>query len=239
MSAPAVPIATWNIEWKASGSRQAGLMRERVLACDPEIVCLTEGYADFFSGEGHLIEAESDYGYPSIFGRRKVLLWSRRPWAGVDCIGDRAMPAGRFVAGQTETSIGTLTVIGVCIPWRDAHVSSGRRDRERWQDHLAYLDGLTRYVQQWRERTVIIGDFNQRIPRTYVPTHVHEALLDCLAGYSVATAGPLPPNGQGSIDHLAHTIDLRSSEVRTLSNVGADGERLSDHFGISVRLGQR
>lgn len=238
MSAPSVSIATWNIEWKASRTREAGLMRERLLACDPEIICLTEGYTDFFNGDGHLIEAENDYGYRLTRGRRKVTLWSRRSWADVDCVGDPTMPTGRFVAGRTETSIGMLTVIGVCIPWRDAHVSSGRRDRQRWQDHLAYVDGLARCLQQRRERTVIIGDFNQRIPRTHVPSHVHQALLDCLANYSVPTAGRLPPDGQGSIDHLAHTGDLRASEVRTLSNLGPGGELLSDHFGIAARLGQ-
>lgn len=213
-------------------------MRERLLACDPEIVCVTEGHTDFFKGAGYLIEAQADYGYPLTPGRRKVMLWSRRPWTDVDCVGDPAMPTGRFIAGCTKTSLGELHVIGVCIPWRDAHVRSGRRDRQPWEDHLAYLEGLRRYLEQRRQRSVLVGDFNQRIPRRYVPKPVHQALLDCLgSGYSVATAGALPPEGQRAIDHLAHTRDLRPEAVRALSNLGLDEKQLSDHFGVALQLG--
>src|SRR5688500_1755188 len=70
----------WNIEWRAAGSAAAAILRERLGTVDPDIVCLTEGYADFFGDDGHVIEAEPDYGYPLVDGRRKVLLWSGNPW---------------------------------------------------------------------------------------------------------------------------------------------------------------
>lgn len=237
MTAPAASLATWNIEWSKSSSGSAALMRERLLACDPEIVCITEGYTDFFEGSGHLIEAEADFGYGYDAKARKAMLWSKRPWTDVDSIGDPAMPSGRFIAGRTESSIGPIDVVGVCIPWRDAHVRSGRRDRNPWQDHLAYLAGLRRYLQQTRGQTAIIGDFNQRVPRTYAPPAVYEALVDCLEpGFTVATAGPLPPDNIPSIDHIAHSDDLAASDVAMLSNYAPDGKRLSDHFGVSLRL---
>lgn len=237
VSGPTVSIATWNIEWKKSYSVEAAVMRERLLACDPEIVCVTEGYTNFFNGAGHLIEADANYGYPLIPGRRKVMLWSRRPWSDVDGIGYPRMPTGRFIAGRTDTSMGELTFIGVCIPWRDAHVRTGRGDRKPWQDHLSYLNGLASYLRQPRRRTVLVGDFNQKIPRSYSPKSVHEALLGCLgSGYAMATAGPLSLEGQCSIDHLAHTRDLHAMDVHTLSNVAPNGKKLSDHFGVALRL---
>ncbi len=237
MSGPSLRIATWNIQWKTSVSRAGQLMRERLLELGPEILCITEGYCDFLGGEGHLIEAEPDYGCPLVTGRRKVMLWSRQPWSNVDRIGHPEMPSGRFVSGVTESSLGAITVVGVCIPWRDAHVSSGRRDRRPWQDHVVYLNGLERYLKGARERTIVIGDYNQKIPRTHAPHQVHAALTHCLGEHlSAATGGPLLPDGRTVIDHIAHTLDLRPSDLITLSNLAPGGETLSDHLGVTASL---
>ena len=46
------------------------------------------------------------------------------------------------MAGTTLTALGPLTVVGVCIPWRDAHMPSGRKDRSQWQEHKAWLAGF-------------------------------------------------------------------------------------------------
>jgi len=237
MTNEGVSVATWNIEWQPSGSIAAGIIRERLWTGEPEIVCLTEAYADFFGGEGHVIESGPDYGYPLVAARRKVLLWSREPWEEVDCLGHPDLPPGRYVLGKTATSVGPMTVIGVCIPWREAHVRTGRRDRQPWEDHLAYLAGLKEVLRGHKERTLVMGDFNQRIPRQLVPVPVYNALLNCFAGgYSVATAGPVAPLGALAIDHIAHTPDLNTDEVRALSNIGSGGEQLSDHFGVAVTL---
>jgi hypothetical protein len=40
----------------------------------------------------------------------------------------------------TDTPIGPIRFVGVCIPWRDAHVRTGRRDRAPWEDHLRFLE---------------------------------------------------------------------------------------------------
>jgi endonuclease/exonuclease/phosphatase family metal-dependent hydrolase len=157
-------VATWNVEWRAPGSVDAALIRERLNSVGADIICLTEAYADFMGGEGHLIESEPDYGYPVVQGRRKVLLWSREPWAAVDRVGQPDLPPGRFVAGRTMTPVGPINVVGVCIPWREAHVRSGTRDRTLWQDHLAYLKGLRGILADRTERTLVMGDFNQRVP---------------------------------------------------------------------------
>lgn len=94
--------------------------------CD--ILCVTEGHKQILPVGGHVIDAGPDWGCPIKEGRRKVLLWSRRPWTDVDTVGSEDLPGGRFVKGITETASGSsLTVIGVCIPWAGAHVSGGRK----------------------------------------------------------------------------------------------------------------
>lgn len=233
----ALSVATWNIEWQPSCSAAAAILRERLQAGSPDIICLTEAYADFFTGNGHVIEAAPDYGYPLVEGRRKALLWSRRPWEESDPVGHPDLPPGRFISGRTETRLGPLTVIGICIPWREAHVRSGRRHRQPWEDHLAYLKALKEVLRGRNERTLVIGDFNQRIPRQLVPAPVHQALLDCFAErFVIATRGPVEPAGTLAIDHIAHSRDLTSLQMHSLSAIGPGGEPLSDHFGVAAIL---
>ena len=119
-------VATWNAEWRVPGSADAALIRERLASVGADIICLTEAYGDIMGSEGHLIEAEPDYGYPIVEGRRKVMLWSREPWEVVDRVGHPDLPPGRFVAGRTMTIAGMVDVIGVCVPWREAYVDGNR-----------------------------------------------------------------------------------------------------------------
>ncbi|HEY1051050.1 MAG TPA: hypothetical protein VGE39_14870, partial [Prosthecobacter sp.] len=111
------------------------------------VICVTEGYADIFPEGGHIITSDADHGYPITPGRHKVLLWSRNPWREVDALGSALLPPGRFVAGTTDTPRGPLRFIGVCIPWRDAHVRTGQRNRQPWEDHLTYLQHLRPLLQ--------------------------------------------------------------------------------------------
>jgi hypothetical protein len=96
----------------------------------PDLVCLTEGETGLMPPGGGTIFPEPchDYGLRRP-GHRKVLLWSRSAWRDVDIVGDPGLPGGRFVAGTTETPVGAVRVVGVCVPWHMAHVSGGARDR--------------------------------------------------------------------------------------------------------------
>lgn len=185
-----VRVGTWNVHWTKPGSKRAPLVAEMLAAPDCDILCVTEGDAGVLPKGGHVIDAGTDWGYPlpkTSLGRRKVLLWSRRPWTPVFDAQQDALPGGRLVAGVTETPVGKVTVVGVCIPWAGAHVNSGRRDRVQWQDHLDWLDGFGRltYARPLR-RTIILGDFNQRSPRG---GKRHGALQKAFACLRVSTAG--------------------------------------------------
>jgi endonuclease/exonuclease/phosphatase family metal-dependent hydrolase len=226
-------VATWNLQWKRPDTLACGTMIERLVEHDPDIVCLSEAYASTMLPAGHVIEAAADYGYPIVEGRRKVLLWSRQPWEAVDRLGDARLPTGRFIAGRTATPLGAITVGGVCIPWRDAHVSSGRRDRAPWQDHCDFLAGLRSILAAIEGPAIVLGDFNQAFPRRTAPRDVYEALEAALgARYTVATTGPLAPLDRPSIDHVAHTGEFIATSVTALSNIGQDVQLLSDHFGV-------
>jgi len=132
-------------------------------------VCLTEGEPDLCPPNGYTITSSNEHGYTSRRGgQRKVLLWSQQEWDNVDEIGNSGLPPGRYISGVTDTNLGPLRIIGVCIPWSHAHVSTGRRDRQLWQDHLTFLEELESLLNRRSDDidTIVVGDFNQRIPPT-------------------------------------------------------------------------
>jgi endonuclease/exonuclease/phosphatase family metal-dependent hydrolase len=239
VSGPQLSVVTWNMEWKQPGSAAAKLMLERIAAQDPDIICLTEAYRDVLAAlGGYQIEAEADYGYPITEGRRKVLLWSSEPWSASDRLGSSGLPPGRFVSGRTATPLGELTIVGVCISWRGAHVSTGRRDRTPWQDHCRYLEHLAPILARTPGPTIVVGDYNQQVPRTRVPQPVHEA-LDAALGerLRIVTTGQLAPLDLPTIDHIALSPDLEAEAVTALDHRDHLGKLISDHFGVAARIG--
>lgn len=233
-------VLVWNLKWASPGSPRGQRIRERLSMLDPEVAVLTEVKdAPFFEG-GYSISSGPDYGYPIIKGRRKVRLWSRRPWEDVDTLGHPDLPSGRFVAGTTESSIGRLTVLGVCIPWSRAHVSTGKKNRKPWEDHLRYLEGLKAILEESRlpSRTFVAGDFNQRIPRTRQPRAVFDALMNAIpSGWSIGTSGALPDMDAQLIDHLVAHPSLKVSYRSAFDPQASNGKMLSDHLGVTVEVG--
>lgn len=238
MSGPSLSLATWNMQWKAPGSVAVALMLERLAAQAPEIICLTEAYRDVLSRlGGYQLEADADYGYPIVEGRRKVLLWSHTPWTASDAVGTVELPPGRFVAGRTSTALGEVDVIGVCIPWRDAHFRSGQRNRAPWEDHCAYLAELSSILVNREGPTIMLGDYNQQVPRSRAPLAVFASLERALGAHMrIATHGPLPPLELPSIDHIALSTELESVGITALDHRDDHGRQISDHFGVAVRV---
>jgi endonuclease/exonuclease/phosphatase family metal-dependent hydrolase len=221
----------WNLEWKTPATEVGRLIREQIAAVSADVVCYTEVVRTMIP-EGHSIESDPDYGYPNDGGRRKVILWSKQPWTEVDTIGDDEMPSGRFVSGITAG----VRFVGVCIPWRDAHVNTGRRDRACWEDHLSYCRGLERILARYttdRTPTCVVGDFNQRIPRVGQPVNVAKALADAIpADFLFATEGMKDAEGADLIDHFVVSPDLFISITHIVPRFSRDGTRLSDHVGV-------
>lgn len=231
----AIRIGTWNTRWAKPSSIRGNIISDELAASGCDVLCVTEGFAGILPDVGHVIDAGKDWGYPIRKGRRKVLLWSRQPWTPhVDAVGSADLPSGRFVAGSTETLTGTcLTVVGVCIPWSGAHVRSGRKDRRLWQDHEAWLEGFEKVCSRIPEsRTIILGDFNQGIPKKQrVPRKTHDVLVRAFERFQFATQGERT-EGQTLIDHIAHTPDLTRGSIGVWDKKAVDGTSLSDHFGV-------
>ena len=187
----------------------------------------------------HAIVGAQDPGYPSAADKRKELLFSRRPWEHVDAAGDATMPVGRFLCARTATPAGPIWFLAICIPWAHAHVANGRRDRAVWEEHLRYLDRLDSFLGR---RTcdgpvVLLGDFNQRIPRKRCPEHVHDKLMAVLGErFSVITTGVIASAEEQAIDHVALGPGLAGSVIATLPKCTPEGKKLSDHFGLVLEL---
>ena len=169
----ALRVLTWNVEWATPRSQRASEILSRIRGRAPEVVCLTETHDELLSREGYAACSRPDYGYPLRGHRRKVMLWSREPWGQVDDVGIDSMPPGRFVSGVTRTSLGPVTVIGVCIPWSGSRTEArrGRERKRRWEDHQEYLAGLTEVLRRRTpERLIVMGglqsDRRGRRPRT-------------------------------------------------------------------------
>lgn len=241
-------VVNWNVQWATPGAVRSPEILSRIQRENPEIICLTEAHAQLLDGlSGHTICCRPIAGPGANSRRRKVLLWSRHEWHDVDDLGHSDLPAGRFVSGTTETSVGPTTVIGVCIPYHNANVSVGRKDKAPWQEHQAYLDGLSSILSsRTNQRLIVLGDFNQQIgqqSRPYPPHSqaVRVGLQETMnagrpPGLTIATAG-LGMRARRAIDHIAISAHLSATSLGTIDNLTTDGAKLSDHFGVVADLG--
>ena len=138
------------------------------------------------------------------------------------------------MAGTTTTPVGALRVIGLCVPWERAHVSTGRKDRQPWQDHIAYLHVLLACpdVTNPKLPTLILGDFNQTIPSRRAPLEAQELLQELLNIYAPATrANP----ERRMVYHILTSPELHTDSVEELPAMD-DARRLSDHYGERIFL---
>lgn len=227
-----VRIVTWNVEWAEPRTARGQIVLEIFQSLNADVIVLTEGCVDLLPTGGFTIDGGRDWGYDvKDPRRRKVIMWSRNMWTS-ERTGSESMPPGRFVSGTTETSIGDLALFGVCIPWRDAHVRTGQKNRTAWEDHLTFLRHLGPLIESSRQPLIVAGDFNQRIPRSRAPRHVYESLNSTFRNLVIPTdCVPDDP----LIDHVAHTSGLQTTSVEIIP-ASKDGHRLTDHRGVVVDI---
>ena len=233
-------VVNWNVEWATPRSERSPEILLRIGEHCPEIVCLTESDAGLLTAGGHTICSQPDYGFGAVRNRRKVLLWSREPWEKVERLGSASWTVGRFVSGVTNTPLGEVTVVGVCIPWSHSRTGRFGGHSKAWQDHENYLDGLAALLARTvTRRTIIMGDFNQAIAqRSNVPAKLRAKLRSAIPPrMTIATAG-LGHRGKRTIDHIALGEELTAESLGVISNVH-QGRKLSDHFGIVASLSAR
>ena len=152
------------------------------------------------------------------------------------------MPSGRFVSGVTQTSLGEVAVIGVCIPWSGSRTEARRgvERRLRWQDHEEYLVGLTEILERVEaKRLIVMGDFNQAIGQgSRAPLALRLALQRAFPPSMRIVTSDLVLQGRKSIDHIALSADWAVDSVDAISNI-REGRKLSDHFGVAADVSVR
>ena len=231
---------TWNVEWATPGSRRTTEILSRINGHAPEVVCLTETDVGLLSQRGYTICSQPDAGYGIKMGRRKVLLWSREPWDEVDDVGLDSMPPGRFVAGVTRTSLGKVTVIGVCIPWFGSRTEARRKGERkmRWADHeeVSGRDSPKFSDEATAKRLIVMGDFNQAIGTgSRARPELQVALKNAFPPSMKIVTSDLAFQGRKSIDHIALSNDLVVGSLDVISNIHEE-RKLSDHFGVVADL---
>jgi len=225
-------LATWNVEWAEPATSRGNRVRAVIDSLGASVIVLTEGCRDLLPA-GHSIDGGDDWGYPLVDARRrKVLIWSKYPMTPITVEVASQCPQGRLAIARVDEPAMSITVVAVCIPWRDAHVRSGRRDRARWEDHLSFITCLHEVIGALEPPYIIAGDFNQRIPTKNQPKHVSAALSLALSGLDVPTAGEME---RPLIDHIALSTDLVCSGLQIVSDSDSRG-RLTDHQGAVAEI---
>ena len=227
-----IRVATWNVEKATPKSKKGRHIQQIIKQIDADIFVLTEGCRELMP-EGFVIEGGADWGYkPKQKCLRKVLLWSKYQLVNESLAEFTKMPPGRFASATVQHPDGDFATMAVCIPWPFAHENSGRKDRDRWEDHITYLDGLQTLIEQVRTPLVVAGDFNQRIPRGNQPHKVSDKLSECIDGLQVCTSLPLE---KPLIDHIAVSKHFSASMVETITDHDSIGN-LSDHRGVITEI---
>lgn len=235
-------LVNWNVNWATPRSKRSPEIRDRIIQHSPEIVCLTETHAGLLQG-GHAICAGSDYGYGIQKSRRKVLLWSREPWEYEDKIGDDRLPPGRFISGVTRTSLGELTVVGVCVPWSGSRAGArySAERRRAWEDHEVYLEHLAEVIARApSDRLVVMGDFNQRIAKSpgrlsKGSAHRADLLKRAISPHVTLATSDLEYRGRRTIDHVGLSDDIAIASLVAISHIHGE-QKLSDHFGVAADI---
>ena len=115
---------------------------------------------------------------------------------GVDVVDPRAEHEGLV----TRTSMGDVTVVGLCIPWSGsrAHAGYSGERRKAWEDHEVYLEHLAGVLSRApSKRFVMMGDFNSSSFRLEISRPIRTR--GTLAWGNLC---PLHDNAAGSAAHL-------------------------------------
>jgi hypothetical protein len=232
-------VATWNFERRGPHTPKAQTMMDRLSAERPALVCLTEAHEGSTAAlGGHEIAVRGVVWSRAKETERKVVLWSAQPWRGLDIAGPNGCEAGAYLSGVTNVNGVDVWVVGVCIPYSFASPLGAEPRARPWSQHITYLRGLKTAIEN-RPRDlpcIVLGDYNQFVPRIWGSKAAAAALSDALGDLLVSTSGPMKGLAKPAIDHIAHCGKLSAANVRTLSNIGDRGERLSDHYGMVVDL---
>ena len=147
------------------------------------------------------------------------------------------MLPGGFVAATTETKLGPIRFIGLCIPWHMMKTADESKAKP-WKHHIEFCEILGELLDR-RDRTlphVLAGDFNQTVPRIAYGNHAAAtALEEALDDFEVVTQGTIPGCERPGIDHIAIDAHMHADSVYGWPNDDG-GIRMSDHDAAVAEL---
>ena len=246
---PMIRVLNWNtqiatprgVNWRYETVKTVIRLHEA------DIICLTEAYPETMPSGGHIVTSDlAGWGRHERLGARKVVLWSKHEWYDVDDFGSARLPEGRFVSAKTKFMGVELRVIGICIPDHNyrAHESWAEKRMGYWQGACEYLDALREEIlprDEFRERTILIGDYNLQIPPSTYPypsSVANKKREQTFADWSIPTALDWRAMNldKAIVDHIALTPDFRTMSVRVIGRFSTEILSLSDHNGVCVDI---
>lgn len=186
---------------------------------------------------GYAISSPGVAWSPQHEDERKVVLWSKQPWSSAGPI-EELERTGSAVSGITEIDGLSCRVVGVCIPYHFANPLGQTPKAKMWSQHNEFLRRLRPILRDWSNEgpTIVVGDYNRRIPRTWGPKTSYALLEQALDGFKVVTKGDIPGVDEQTIDHVATSGFTGAHSAFGLPAKDDAGRRRSDHFGITVDI---
>lgn len=230
-------IVNWNIERNAPSSWQAQSLLTEIKSIEPNLLCLTEAHETSCNAlSGHSISAKGVAWSAQEASERKVVLWSLQPWTNVH-MPKSLNEVGAAIVGDTQISGVAHRVIGLCIPYAMASPFGKEPKTKQWTQHTAFLEAFIAYLSiiDLSIPTIILGDFNRRIPfKGWGSKAAYELLLMSLNGFQVLTADMRDASDRLTVDHIAINFTAKDISVSFRTEMSENGKRRSDHFGVVV-----
>ncbi len=229
-------IVNWNIERRGPSTWQAKSLLAEIAELGPDVLCLTEAWEMSAAGlGGYAVSAPGAAWSAQHDSERKVLLWAKHPWQDVQMI-NQLEATGSAITGLTLLGETTVRVVGLCIPYHFASPFGQEPRAKLWSQHECFLEDLSPLLSQWRKEgpVIVLGDFNQFMPRVWGPKRSHQLMVEAFAGYSILTSGEIEGVGARAIDHIAVAGNLKATRVFGRPAASEDGRKRSDHFGVVV-----
>ena len=233
-------VLNWNLARHAPGTPEGRELLHRISAEHADVICVTEAHTGSLAElGGHVLTDRGVRWDEETENECKVALWSPEPWTDRAPTHELSEVGGAIIAA-TDTPLGRVQVVGVCMPYNMAWPKDGSHPQrpQPWSQHLLFLDRLKPLLAQLDSdcATIVVGDFNQYNPLNWGSWDAHHALNDTLDGLHIVTTGAIEPISEQTVDHVAVSPHLRAASIRGLDRYAEDGSALSDHFGLAVEL---
>ena len=232
-----VRVANWNFERRGPKTWQAASLVTEISAFAPDLICLTEAHKTSLEIlGGHTIDHVGYRATRKKESERLVMLWSKAPWQPIQVPKD-LQALGGLVCGVTQLSARRVCCIGLCIPYHMAKLDGEDRTRP-WHHHKVFLRAVTPWLRQQAQNNpvILLGDFNQRIPRKYGSQDAYALLEEALSPFHILTSGGLQPLSLQTIDHICTNQAFIAKSIEARSRFDEGGRPRSDHFGVFAEL---